>query len=263
MTPILGRLGPYLIYSYTVFIGLGILAGLGVTAWRARQRPFPNWFDAALAALLLGLIGGRIGFVLVNWGYFAERPSLIWRFGQGGLVYHGALLGGLLGVGLWCVWRKRPFAPLADLFAPGLALAYAFGWLACWLAGCAYGRETALGPFALAAPDEFGVFAVRYATQIMGLVWGTAVFLFVWLTEQRWRPGQLFWLTLALLSLGRAAISLLRGDPVPLLGDIRLDTLLDSAIALFALIMLLSYKADVYAGREIFNAKAQRSKGAK
>jgi phosphatidylglycerol---prolipoprotein diacylglyceryl transferase len=244
MTPILGRVGPYLIYSYTVFIGLGILAGLGLTAWRARQRPLPNWFDAALATLALGLIGGRIGFVWVNWGYFAERPSLIWRLGQGGLVYPGALLGGLLGLWLWCVWQKRSFAAYAGLFAPGLALAYAFGWLACWLDGCAYGQETTLGPFALAAPDEFGVFAVRYATQLMGLAWGTAVFALVWLMARRWQPSQLFWLTLALLALGRVAISLLRGDPMPIFWGLRLDTLLDSAIALFAIIMIV-YRRDI------------------
>lgn len=238
MTPILGRLGPYLIYSYTIFIGLGILAALGVAAWQERQRPLPGWFDAALAVLVVGLIGGRLGFVLANWGYFGPRPSLIWQVWQGGHAYHGALLGGAFGLWLWCAYRKRPCAPYADLFAPGLALGSAFGWLACWLHGCAYGRETFLGPLALDAPDEFGIFAVRYAVQLLGLVWSLLVFLLAWRLVGKRPSGQLFWLILALLSLGRVAFSLLRGDPVPLWLGVRADLIIDSTLVLLSLIML-------------------------
>ena len=40
----------------------------------------------------MGLIGGRIGFVWLEWGYFQERPYEIFQFAHGGLTYHGALL---------------------------------------------------------------------------------------------------------------------------------------------------------------------------
>lgn len=241
MTPILGRIGPYLLYSYTVLLNLGILAGLGVTAWRARRRPLPGWPDAALAALVGGLIGGRAGFVVAQWAYFGERPSAIWRLWQGGYTYHGALLGGLLGLWLWSRWHKRSAPSYADLLVPALALANAFGWLACWYHGCAYGRETTLGPFALAAPDEYGLFAVRYATQWLGLVWALFVFILAWLTAGRWRPGQLFWFTLGLLSAGYAVLGFWRGDPVPLAGPLRLDTIVNSTLVLTSLFMLKFY----------------------
>jgi phosphatidylglycerol---prolipoprotein diacylglyceryl transferase len=240
MVPILGRIGPHLLYSYTVFMGLGVLAGLLFTAWQARSRPLPGWPDAYLAALVGGLVGGRLGYMAAHWDYFGERPFILWwRFWQGGYAYHGALLGGLLGLWLWCAWGKRPFGQTADLFAPALALGSAFGWLACWLAACAYGRETTLGLFALAAPDEYGVFAVRYGTQLAGLVWSLLVFASAWaLARKGGGNGRLFWFTLALLSLGRALISLWRGDPSPDINDWRLDTLIDSTLVLISLIML-------------------------
>ncbi len=241
MTPLLGRIGPILLYSYTIFMGLGILAGLGMTAWRARQDALPGWPDAALAALAAGLIGGRAGYVVMQWGYFGERPSAIWRIWQGGYTYHGALFGALLGLGLWCAWRKSRFAAYADLFAPGLALGQAFGWLACWLHGCAYGLETTLRPFAIAAPDEYGLFAVRYATQLLGLAWALLVFALAWLTAKRWRSGQLFWFTLGLLSLGYAAISFWRGDPIPYLGPLRFDVVINSTLVLISMFMLKFY----------------------
>ncbi|MCB8984222.1 MAG: prolipoprotein diacylglyceryl transferase [Ardenticatenaceae bacterium] len=241
MTPIVGRLGPNLLYSYNILLGLGILAGLGVTAWRARRLPLPGWFDAALAGLAGGLIGGRIGFVLVQWDYFGERPSTIWHIWQGGYTYHGALLGGLLGLWLWCIWQKRSFAAYADLFAPGLALGSAFGWSACWFEGCAYGLETILGPFALAAPDEYGVFAVRYATQWLGMAWSLLTFALAWLTARRWQTGQLFWFTLGLLSAGYAALGFWRGDPAPTVKSLRLDSLINSTLVLISLFMLKFY----------------------
>mgnify|MGYP001185103170 CR=1 FL=1 len=241
MIPILGRFGPNLLYSYTVSLGLGILAALGVTAWRSRRTPLPDWFDAALAGLAGGLIGGRAGFVAAQWSYFGERPSAIWRIWQGGYSYHGALLGGLLALWLWCRWQKRSFTAYADLFAPGLALAHGFGWSACWFQGCAYGQPTTLGPLAFSAPDEYGLFAVRYATQLLGAAWALFTFGVVWITASHWRPGQLFWLALGLLSAGYAVLGLWRGDPMPRVGAVRLDFIINSTLVLLSLFMLKFY----------------------
>ena len=55
-------------------------------------------------------------------GYFTERPSEIANFGQGGLSYYGALLGGLLGLWLWCWGRRQPLAQIIVLFTPALAI---------------------------------------------------------------------------------------------------------------------------------------------
>ena len=238
MYPILGAYGPFFLYSYTVVMGVGILAGLGLTARQWRNTPDSNWIDGILIGLLLGLPGGRVGFVVANALYFAERPVEIWPVWLGGLSYHGALLTGLLGWWGWCRWRKRPFSHDANRAAPGLALAHTFGWLACWLEGSAYGLPTFLGFWAADLPDTYGVFAVRYQTQLAGMVAGLLILgLAIWIRQKRpFFP--IFWLTLGLLNTTHAVISLYRGDSMPKLGDWRVDTLFGLLFALLSAILL-------------------------
>jgi prolipoprotein diacylglyceryltransferase len=119
-----------------------------------------------------------------------------------------------------------------------LALASFFGWAACWYEGCAYGRETVLGPLAADLPDAYGVFALRYQSQLVGgLLSLLAALLLVW-RQQRRPGGRNFWLALLLISASRALVSLLRGDAAPLVGGYRLDTLLEVGVAAAALLAL-------------------------
>lgn len=242
MYPILGRYGPFFLYSYTVLMGLGLFAGIGVSAWQARRGWWPDWLDGLLSSLAVALVGGRAGFVLAQWGYFQERPSEMWQVWLGGLSYHGALLAGLSGLWVWCAWRGRPFERLASLLAPGFALASAFGWLACWLEGCAYGREASSGLLTAALPDTFGVFAVRYQTQLMGLGLSLIIFFIALWRQPKWPAARSFWFTLIGLSAGRMVVTLFRADAVLQVGQVRADTIADGAMAL-AFLILLQYRS--------------------
>jgi phosphatidylglycerol:prolipoprotein diacylglycerol transferase len=238
MYPILGRYGPFFLYSYTVVMGLAIAAGIGLTAWLEKRDSIarPGWIDGLLVALVAALVGGRIGFVLANQAYFLEQPDeigLVWR---GGLSYHGVLLAGLAALWFWTIWRRRPFGFYAGLLAPAIALVSAFGWVACWFEGCAYGRETVIGPLAADLPDSFGVYALRYQTQILGIVLSLLVLGFILALRRRFRTGLLFWITLLLLSASRLLINLLRGDEAPYLGTFRLDLLAEVTLLVICLI---------------------------
>lgn len=244
MHPILRSFGPFLFYSYTVVLGLGLLASVGLTAWRAR-RPADDgsdagWLDGLIVALGAALVGGRIGYVMANWTYFQAHPDESWLVFRGGLSYHGGLLASLAALALWAHWRDRSFLRIGGLLAPGGALWSAFGWFACWLDGCAYGRETFIGPLAGDLPDSFGIFAVRYRTQMLGAAFSLLALAVLWRTRRQLAPASLFWLGLALLSGGRFIIALLRGDPVPLVGAVRVDALLDALLTLVAMVMLFT-----------------------
>ena len=189
-------------------------------------------------------MGARLGFLALNSGYFAERPSELTHLWQGGQTGYGALIGGLVGLALWCWWQKRPFLPYATLFSPGLLLLITTGWAACWVEGCAYGQTTRLGPFAANLPDPYGIFAVRYQTQLLGVGLNLLVLGFVWLWQKRWDYGRLFPLTLLLANLIHLGLTLLRADPAPHLAGWRLDSWL---AVLFAIGggMLLQYEKSV------------------
>lgn len=235
MSDILARYGPYFFYTYTAVLAAGVLLALGLTAALARREGPQGWFDGAPAAAAGALLVGRVVFVRLNAAYFAENPAEAWQIWLGGLNAHGALLGGLAGLWLWARLTRRPFYPYAGLLAPGLALLTAFGWAACRFEGCAYGLPAAPGPLAANLPDDMGVFAVRYRTQLFGMVASLAVFAVALWAFRRARPALLFWGVLAGLSLARAAVALGRGDPAPVLGGHRLDLLIDMGVAAVAL----------------------------
>jgi phosphatidylglycerol:prolipoprotein diacylglycerol transferase len=238
MYPILTRLGPFFVYSYTAVFATGFLFSWAITLGQSRQKSLSGWRDAALLTLLLGWLGARLSFVWLNWPYFAERPSELFQLWQGGLTAFGGLVGGLLGLGLWCWWRKRPFLSYAALFSPAFLLLIVTGWAACWVEGCAYGAVTTLGPLAADLPDHFGVFAVRYQTQLLGIGLNLLALVFVLLWQKRWGNGRLLAITLLLASLIHFGLTFLRGDAVPILASWRLDSWLALFFAIVGLFLL-------------------------
>jgi phosphatidylglycerol:prolipoprotein diacylglycerol transferase len=241
MYPILARYGPFFLYTYTFVIGLGLAAAVGLTAWRERRdgRARPGWIDGLLIALFAGIVTGRAIFVWANRPYFHEHPAEIALVWQGGLSYHGVLIAGLVAFSIWLLWRGHAQGDYAGLLAPALAVGSAFGWLACWLEGCAYGQETVFGPLAADLPDSFGVRGLRYQTQLVGLVLSLLALLLLLILRRRVRPGLLFWLALLLLSGSRVIVGLLRGDAAPMLGQLRLDVTADALLALVSLAAIL------------------------
>lgn len=218
MYPIVGRYGPYFLYSYMLVAGIGYLLALVLTAYLARQRRLTGWLDGVLWATVAALLAGRLAFVLLNIAYFAEHPSETWRLWLGGLNHHAALGAGLLAYWIWTRATGRSFAAYAGLIAPGLALLSSALWTACWFEGCAYGEESVPGLFTADRPDGFGVFAVRYRVQEAGALLSVGIAAIALWLGRRWPPLPVFWLTLLLLSLSALGLSILRGDTALNLG---------------------------------------------
>lgn len=247
MYPLLGRFGPFFLYSYQYVWGAGILAALALAYHLApRPRQWRDWFDPLLAGLIAGILGGRAAYVGLNWAYFQSEPAEIWQIWRGGLTYHGALLAGLLAV--WqCQARGEPRTwhclVGANTLALLLPLLHATGWAACFLHGCGYGRPAAPGGLAVSLPDSFGVVDLRYPTQLLGMGFSFLVWLLIargqrranqrLVDPSRQRAYSLFWLALLLLMAGNLALWFWRGDRQSIMGVI-----LDAGIAAAALIAL-------------------------
>lgn len=211
MHPILFHLGSLAIHSYGVMLMLGFLAGIWLSSRQARKlglsRDLP--IDLSVWVLLCSILLARLTFMALNWGNYASRlldVFQIWK--EGGLSFHGGLLGGMIAVLLFS-WRNRlSFWLLADMLSPGLALGYAIARLGCFLNGCCYGAPTQL-PWGVVFPAI--TTEPSHPTQIYAAL-GSLVICFLLLRVQS-RPkaqGQLFLLYLMLYSVLRFALEVFR-----------------------------------------------------
>lgn len=225
-------------FSWPTFgfaLALGIVLSVGIGVYRSGYRASAV-IDAGLGAFAGGVVGARIVHVLLNWAYFADHGDEALRLNAGGLDWHGAVVGGLIGLALIARWRRLSVRALLDALAPALPLLAFAGWLGCAAAVCGYGAEVdtlAHYPaFAVAeSRDVFGIVAPRYNTQVFGLALALALLAlsFVLLHYDGLKDRR-FWILLALFSIGMFGIGFYRGDSVPTLLGLRADQSFDLAL---------------------------------
>ncbi len=241
MHPTLFTIGNLNVSTYTVLLDLGLILALALTYFEGRRLlgQGETALDVGLWAIIGGILGGRIGYVLANWSTFSEDWGRVVRIWEGGLAFHGAFLGGLLVLVLFFLLQRRgqpaiSFWTLGDVVTPGLAIGLTLGWAACLMGGTAFG---ALGEgFGYAIlPDLYGVQAPRFATQAVGLAYSLVLLVGFWLLRDRWPfRGASFLMFLLLYFAGQFFLESTRGDEAIYLGPLRLAQVLNLALALAA-----------------------------
>jgi phosphatidylglycerol---prolipoprotein diacylglyceryl transferase len=214
------HLGPLTLQTFGIMFALGFLAAGVVIGRRLKElgKP-PDWsYEMVFAALLGGVIGSRVDFLIQNWDEVSD-DVLGNLFSGSGLVWYGGVIGGAIAVMLWARWRGMLNVGLGDLAAVPLALGYAIGRVGCQLSGDGDYGEAWDGPWAMAYPDgtvpttqEVHPTPV-YETLAMG---GVAYLLWRW--RDRFRPGILFALYLVLAGLERFLVEFIRRNDPSFLG---------------------------------------------
>lgn len=158
--PILVRIGPLAVHWYGALIVLGIVLGAQVASYLARRagEDSETIWDMLLIVVILAVIGARIYHVfsqpasgLPGWDYYRRDPIRAFYIWEGGLGIYGAIIGGALGVILFCLVRKlRPLVWL-DFGAPGMAIGQAIGRWGNYVNQELYGPPTTL-PWGLRIP---------------------------------------------------------------------------------------------------------------
>lgn len=136
---------------------LAYLAGLGLgwwVIWKACARPelwpgdvapmAPGKVEALLTAVVLGVIlGGRLGYVLFYQpAFYLENPGLILRLWEGGMSFHGGLLGVAVAAAIFCRIHKAPAAQVADAMSMVIGFGLLFGRLANFVNAELWGRAS-------------------------------------------------------------------------------------------------------------------------
>jgi len=230
-------------FSYSEYLMAGALFTAIAALILARGRiPAGRLIDCQIAGMIGALIVGRAGHVLLQWLYFSGHLSEIIQLERGGSDWHGALLGGWIGLALMARLRGVPLRPLLEACAPAIPLFLIVGWLACGDRPntCGFGAEIATladAPpgIAIEAPDVYGLTAPRWNTWGFGIALGIGIGLIL----LRPTHGRRWGISLLLAGTGMLLIGGLRGDSVPLLVGVRADQWLDLAVVLAGVVALL------------------------
>jgi phosphatidylglycerol:prolipoprotein diacylglycerol transferase len=214
------HLGPLTLQTFGIAFALAFLAAGALVSRRLGELGKPtDWaYEVILAALVGGIVGARLDFVLEN--YSSVKDDLLGNiFSGSGLVWYGGAIGGAIGVTLWAWWRGMLSAALLDLCAAPLALGYAIGRIGCQVSGDGdYGKAWD-GPWAMAYPDGTKPIDTPvhptpiYETLAMGLV----AYL-LWRLRDRYQAGVLFAIYLVLAGAERFLIEFIRRNEDVFLG---------------------------------------------
>ena len=147
--PVALQLGPLAIHWYglTYLAAFALFYGLGTQ--RLAHLPFarlPEWTrrdieDILFLGVLGVVLGGRIGYCLFyKPGHYAAHPLEVFAVWQGGMSFHGGLLGVIVAM-VWFAWsRKRPFLQVMDFVAPCVPTGLAAGRIGNFINGELWGR---------------------------------------------------------------------------------------------------------------------------
>lgn len=120
--------------------------------------------DSTIYAIIGGVIGSRLAYVLLNLNYYLKHPLVIVNVREGGLSWHGAMIGALISIYILSRVKKISYGKLIDFISVNSTIALAVGRWGCFLNGCCYGSECNV-PWAVEFKDA-GIAGLRHPTQL-------------------------------------------------------------------------------------------------
>lgn len=231
MFPFHVPLGPVAITPTELTILMGVVAAVFV-AWprlKAAGVTAGGTFDLALSALIGGAIGARL-FYFIPHAFAGEETwsELLadWSRGSG---FYGGVLGGAAGLAVMARLKAVPVLRVFDATAAGMPLAFVFGKIGCFLAGCCYGRRcdgfpgVAFAPGSLAhatqvsqgeiPPSALEALPV-HPVQLYEMALALGLFGVLWVVSRRSRrPGETLLVYIAGYSVVRFVVEFFRDDP--------------------------------------------------
>ena len=173
--PVLVEIGPVPIRWYALAYMAGLILGWWLMRrlsaqerlWDGRVRPSIVSLDDLLVYAALGVVlGGRMGYVLFyNLDYFLAHPASIPAVWEGGMSFHGGLVGATLGIWLFARREKVPMLTVADLCSAVVPLGIFFGRLANFIKPELWGRVSDVD-WAMVFPDPAAGPFPRHPSQL-------------------------------------------------------------------------------------------------
>lgn len=191
INPIALAIGPIKIHWYGLMYIVGFFTAWALGVYRAK-RPNSGWTaeqvgDLIFYAALGAVLGGRIGYMLFyDLPDFLANPLTIFKVWQGGMAFHGGLLGVVLAI--WLFGRKfhKTFAEVGDFISPLVPLGLAAGRIGNFINGELWGRVTTM-PWGVLYPNAGPL--PRHPSELYEFfLEGILLFTILWLYSAKPRP---------------------------------------------------------------------------
>ena len=246
------KIGNFSIHFYGVIIAVGLILAV-LYGWK-RSKEFgiksDDITDGVLWIVPFAILCARLYYCVFRWtedGY-GEDPLSILYIWKGGLAIYGGVIGAVIGVTIFCIYKKIKLPALLDLVALGFLIGQAIGRWGNFFNREAYGSETEifLRMGLMLTPDRMHINTTLYyhPTFLYESLWNIAGFaLLHFLSKRRKYDGQIALGYAAWYGLGRALIEGLRTDSL-YWGPFRVSQLVAalSCAAAVVVLMIMSFQ---------------------
>ena len=224
--------GPLSINFYGLIIATGLILAV-VYAWKRCSQfgiKADDITDGVLYIVPFAVICARAYYCIFEWDAFADDPISVLYIWKGGLAIYGGVIGALIGVSVFCYFKRIKLPALLDLVALGFLIGQSLGRWGNFFNREAYGAETDffLRMGLMLTPDRYMSTEMLYyhPTFLYESVWNLVGFLVLhFVSKRRQYDGQVALGYVVWYGLGRAWIEGLRTDSL-YWGDFRVSQIL-------------------------------------
>lgn len=140
------KIGNFGIRWYSLLILIGVIVGIYLLEKEGKRFNLNKdlLFNMAFWAIIMGIIGARIYYVIFNFNLYKNDLLSIFRIWEGGLAIHGGLIAGIITIAVYCKKYKLRFIRMTDICIAPILLAQAIGRWGNFFNGEAHGAATSL-----------------------------------------------------------------------------------------------------------------------
>ncbi len=191
INPIAFSIGDFKVHWYGIMYLIGFAGGWGLCLLPYRRQRIglnrEQVGDLIFYAAVGVVLGGRIGYMLFyNLPTFLHHPLVIFKVWDGGMSFHGGLIGVILAMLIFGKKHQKTFFMLGDFIAPVVPIGLAAGRIGNFINGELWGRVTTV-PWGMIYPDAGPL--PRHPSEIYEfLMEGVLLFLILWIFQRKDRP---------------------------------------------------------------------------
>ncbi len=221
--PVIFSIGPLQIRWYGMMYVLGFAATLLLVKHQVKKLGFRDleihYENLNLVLIVSLVLGGRLGYVVFyNLPYYLSNPSEILATWQGGMSFHGGMLGLVIGAIVFCRRKGLDFWRVADIYTVTFPIGLGLGRIGNFINAELYGRVTD-APWGMVFPG--GGPLPRHPSQLYeALLEGVLLFVILWFLKEKknppasWPHGYLVAVFMLLYGVFRIAVEFFREPDV-------------------------------------------------